>query len=77
MIEMNDFRDIEDFLQYQYTKNTEASYIITCNVKDDQTIHDIFVITPKQAVQSARPVLTNKIHIERITVASDPFLAFA
>lgn len=52
-IEMNDFRDFEDCLQYQCAKKAGASYIITCNVKDYQTVHDISVITPEQAIQIA------------------------
>lgn len=52
-IEMDDFKDFEDCLQYECAKTAGAAYIITENIKDYQTITDIAVVTPDQAVEIA------------------------
>lgn len=55
-IEMNNFKDFEDCLQYECAKTAGADYIITGNVKDYRIITDVKVVNPDEAVQIADPI---------------------
>ena len=50
-VEMDDFKDFEDCLQYECAKEAGADYIITGNVKDFRPVTDVAIVTPDQAVQ--------------------------
>lgn len=50
-IEMDDFKDFEDCLQYECAKTAGVEYIITENAKDYRTVSDIKIVTPDEAVE--------------------------
>ncbi|MST82440.1 type II toxin-antitoxin system VapC family toxin [Bilifractor porci] len=50
-IEMDDFRDFEDCLQYECAKTAGVSYIITGNSKDYAAVDDLFIIDPDKALK--------------------------
>ena len=50
-IEMDEFRDFEDCLQYECAKTAGVSYIITGNSKDYAAVDDLFIIDPDKALK--------------------------